>query len=449
MNGFWVPPTLRGYHRAWLGADALAALTLVAVALPSQMATARLAGLPAVAGLYAFVGGSLLYAILGTNRHLSVGADSTIAPVLATAAVAVAAAGTARYAATMAFTALLVGALLIAVGLARLGWISEFLSTPVITGVLAGIAVEITVRQLPVILGLKGGGTTTLGRLGDLCAQIGHTNGWCVAIALGVLALVVVGQLIDHRLPAALVGLALSIVAVDALSLASRHGVAVIGTVHGGWPHIGLPSASWSQLRLLVTPVLTVGFVCIVQTAATVRSSSTGAPTATGFNRDLVAVGAGSVAAGFMGVMAVDASPPNTAVAMASGSRSQLTNVIAAVVVSLVVLVATAPLAHVPQAALGATLVFVATKLFRAESCAASCALTASSSPWPPLPLSWWPLSVSSREWPWPSSCPWLTGPGGPPGHMMPSSGASPVPTTGSPATSATPPKRYPGSWST
>jgi MFS superfamily sulfate permease-like transporter len=344
----------------------LAALTLVAVALPSQMATARLAGLPAVVGLYAFVAGSLLYSLLGTKPHLSVGADSTIAPVLATAAVAVAAVGTARYAATMAFTALLVGALLVAIGLLRLGWVSELLSTPVITGVLAGIAVEIVVRQLPVILGVKGGGTTTLGRLRVLSSQIGHTNGWSLGIALGVLALTVIGQLVDHRLPAALVGLVLSIVAVDALDLSSHHGVAVIGAVHGGLPHIGLPSASWSALRLLVAPVLTVSFVCIAQTAATVRASSAEAGAAGEFNRDLIGVGAGSVAAGLIGALAVDASPPNSAIVAASGSRSQLTNVMAAVVVLAVVLAVTAPLGQLPQATLGATLVFVATKLFRA-----------------------------------------------------------------------------------
>jgi MFS superfamily sulfate permease-like transporter len=115
----------------------------------------------------------------------------------------------------------------------------------------------------------------------------------------------------------------------------------------------------------LVAPVLTVSFVCVAQTAATVRASSARAAPAGDFNRDLIAVGAGSVAAGLMGALAVDASPPNSAIVSASGSRSQLTNVIAAVVVLVVVLVATAPLAHVPQATLGATLVFVATKLFR------------------------------------------------------------------------------------
>jgi sulfate permease, SulP family len=366
MNARWAAPTLRNYHKAWLGGDALAGLTLVAVALPSQMATARLANLPAVVGLYAFVAGSLLYALLGPNRHLSVGADSTIAPVLASAAAAVAVVGTAGYAATMAFTALLVGALLIVVGLFRLGWIAQFLSTPVITGVLAGIAVEIIVRQLPVILGVAGGGTTTIGRLRQLWDQVDHVNGWSVGIAVGVLGLIVAGQLIDRRLPGALVGLVLSIIAVHALGLASHHGVTVLGAVHGGLPHVHV-SASWSQLRRLTTPVLTVTFVVIAQTAATVRASAVGTPAADDFNRDLIAVGAGSLAAGCLGAFAVDASPPNTTILTASGSRSQLANIMAAVVVLVVVLVATAPLTDLPEATLGATLVFIATKLFRAR----------------------------------------------------------------------------------
>jgi MFS superfamily sulfate permease-like transporter len=231
---------------------------------------------------------------------------------------------------------------------------------------LAGIAVEIVVRQLPVIMGVKGGGTTTLGRLGALSGQIGRTNGWCVGIALGVLALVIVAQRIDHRLPGALVGLVLSIIAVDALGLASHHGVAVIGAVHGGLPHIGLPSAPWSHLRLLVAPVLTVAFVCIAQTAATVREAGADVAAPDDFNRDLIGVGAGSLAAGLMGAFAVDASPPNTAIVSASGSRSQLTNVMAALIVLLVVLVATGPIRQLPEATLGATLVFIATKLFRA-----------------------------------------------------------------------------------
>jgi SulP family sulfate permease len=389
MRAWWIPLTLRGYQKSWLAADALAGLTLVAVALPSQMATARLANLPAVAGLYAFIAGSLLYALLGPNRHLSVGADSTIAPVLATGVASIAAVGTAHYAAGMVLAALLVGAVLLAVGLLRMGWIAEFLSTPVITGILAGIAVEIVVRQLPIILGVPTTGTTTFSRLRAVADEMGHTNGWSVAIALGVLAVMVTAQRIDRRLPGALVGLVLSIVAVDAFSLASRHGVAILGAVHGGLPHLRMPSATWSELGGLSGSVLTVAFVCIAQTAATVRASTAttaasvstaaaaspralrqggaGAVTSTAeeFNRDLIAVGAGSVAAGLIGAFAVDASPPNSAITTASGARSQLTNILAALVVLAVVLLLTAPLSHLPEATLGATLVFIAAKLFR------------------------------------------------------------------------------------
>jgi SulP family sulfate permease len=365
MGTWWIPPTLRGYRASWLGADALAGLTLVAVALPAQMATARLAGLPAVAGLDAFVAGSLLYALLGADRHLSVGADSTIAPVLAAGVASVALVGTARYGTVMAVIALLVGALLVVIGLLRLGWISEFLSTPVITGVLAGIAVQIVVRQLPVILGVPGGGTTTIGRGREVADQIGAVNGWSLGVALAVLAVILVAGRIDHRVPGALIALVGSIVAAHALGLGSRHGVALLGPLHGGLPSVRLPSASWSQIRRLTGTVLTVTFVCIAQTAATVRASRAGAPAANDFNRDLIGIGAGSVAAGFLGALAVDASPPNTAIVAASGGRSQVANAAAAVVVLVVVVAVAGPLASLPQATLGATLVFVASKLFR------------------------------------------------------------------------------------
>jgi high affinity sulfate transporter 1 len=342
----------------------LAGLTLVAVALPSQMATARLADLPAVDGLYAFIAGTVVFAIIGSNRHLSIGADSTIAPVLAVGVASVALAGTSRYGTTMAVAALFVGAVLIVVGVCRLGWIAEFLSIPVITGVLGGIAVEIIVRQLPIILGVAGGGTTTISRLQHVVDQLSHTNGWSVGIALCVLTLIVVAQRIDRRLPGALLGLVLSIAAVKTFDLANQHGVAILGHIHGGLPHAHFPSISWKEVRRLLGPVLTVAFLCIAQTAAIVRRSGAAAPAPNDFNRDLMGIGAGSIAAGLIGTFAVDASPPNTAISTASGGRSQLTNVVAAVAILAVVLLLTSPLADLPQATLGATLVFIATKLF-------------------------------------------------------------------------------------
>jgi sulfate permease, SulP family len=359
-----IPPTFRGYRKSWLGPDVLAGLTLVAIAIPEQMATAHLAGMPAVAGLYAFVAGSVMFALLGRSGQMSVGADSTTAPVIAAGVAAVVVAGTPEYTHLVSLLALVVGGLLIVVGLLRLGWISDFFSTPVITGVLAGIAVEILVRQVPVVLGLVGGGTTTIGRVRTVVDQIGHTNGWAVGIAVVVLAVIVVAEKVDRRIPGALIGLVASILVVAGTDLKAR-GVPVLGSIHGGLPSFAIPTASWADIRGLAAPALTITFLCVAQTAATVRASSAGAPATQDFNQDLMAIGAGSLVAGVSGAFPVNSSPPRTAVVTTAGGRSQLTSVVAAAVVLGVVLLATGLLTDLPKATLGAILIFVATRLFR------------------------------------------------------------------------------------
>jgi MFS superfamily sulfate permease-like transporter len=183
-----------------------------------------------------------------------------------------------------------------------------------------------------------------------------------VAIAAGVLLVSLVASRVNARIPGALIGLVASILVVAGLSL-TAHGVDVLGTVHGGLPTLAVPSASWADLRRLVTPALTVAFICVAQTAATGRESRYGAPSPSEFNRDLVALGAANLAAGLVGSFAVDSSPPNTAIVGASGGKSQVTNLVAAGVVVAVVAFATGPLDKLPDATLGAMLIFVATKL--------------------------------------------------------------------------------------
>ena len=360
-----VPPTLRSYRAGSMGADLLAALGLVSVALPSQLATARLAGMAATTGLFAFVAATLFYAAMGTGSSLAVGADSTIAPVLASAAASVGATGSAKYTSAVLLLSLLAGGLLVVAGAARLGWISEFLSEPVVIGVLSGIAVEIVVRELPVVLGLPSRGTTTIDRLRGVFDDLARTNGWAMGIAIGVLVLIAVGRRVNRRVPGALVGVVGSILFVRAFGLHAHDGVAVLGAVAHGWPRLSSPRPAFSRLRDLVPPALTIVFLCIAQTAAT-RSETTSevAPTGT-LDRDLLAIGAGSVAAGLVGAFAVDASPPNTAIAIASGARSQLANLVAAAIVLAIALWGTSPLSSLPEAALGASLIYVATRLFR------------------------------------------------------------------------------------
>ena len=394
-------PTLRGYKRSWLAADVVAGLTLVAIAIPEQMATAHLANMPAVAGFYAFVAGSLLFALIGRHPRMSVGADSTIAPVFAAGVATVAAVGTPAYTHLVSATALVVGALLVISGLLKLGWIADFFPLPVVTGVLAGIGVEILVKQLPTVLGLKGGGTTTIGRVKDVIDQISNTNSWAVGIAVGVLAIVVIAEKVNHRLPGALFGVVGATVLVSAAGL-THHGVHVVGTVKAAAPSIGLPSVDLGKLGQLIATAVTVAFLCIVQTSATVRSSQPSTaksdsgqadsgqadsgqaggrkpakastapadeaepPAKPGdFDVDLIAVGAGSLLAGIAGSFSVNASPPRTAVVGSAGGRSQVSSLVAVGTILVVVAFATSLLKDLPEAALGAILIFVASRLFK------------------------------------------------------------------------------------
>lgn len=355
-------PTLQGYQSSWLSDDVIAGLTLAAIAVPEQMATARLVSMPALTGLYAFIAGSLMIAVFGGSRQMSVGADSTIAPVVAAGVVTVAAVGTPQYQHLVAWMAIAVGAILLLAGLLKLGWIADFISTPVVTGILAGIAVEILVRQLPSVLGVPGGGSSTVDRLGHIAHQLHQVNAWTLGLAATVLAVILVAEGIDRRIPGALVGLVLSIAAASALHL-QNHGVPLLGTLSGGLPAVGLPRVGISQFAKLAGPAFTVAFLCVVQSAATARSLDSGAAAAAALDNDLVGIGAGNVLAGLVGSFPVNSSPPRSAVVAASGGRSQVACLVAAGLTIAVIAFATGVLTNLPQAALGAILIFVATRL--------------------------------------------------------------------------------------
>lgn len=360
-------PTLKGYHRAWLAPDLIAGLTLVAIAIPEQMATAHLANMPAVTGFFAFVAGSVVFALLGRHPVLSVGADSTIAPVFAAGVASVAAVGAPAYSALVSATALFVGVVLVVVGLLRLGWVADFFPLPVVLGLLAGIGAEIVVKQLPTVLGLAGGGTTTIGRLEKVVDELHGFNGWSLAIAAGVLVIVLVAEKVDRRVPGALIGVVGATVLVGVAGL-SAHGVHVVGAVHAALPKFALPSAGARQLGRLTVTAVTVAFLCIVQTSATTRSAPAALRSRTrpgDFDVDLIALGLGNAVAGLAGAFPVDASPPRTAVVGSAGGRTQVAGLTAAAAVVIVVAFATSLLRDLPEAALGAILLFVASRLFR------------------------------------------------------------------------------------
>jgi sulfate permease, SulP family len=355
--------SLHGYRRSWARADLAAGVTLLAIAVPQQLATSRLAGMPPVTGFYAFAAGTVLFVLLGANPHMSVGADSTIAPLFAAGVSVLALPGSPHYVDLVGILAVMVGLLVMLVSVLRLGWIAEFLSTPIITGFLAGVAIIIIAHQLPEFFGLPPTAGTDQHRVAYVLTHLDEVNGWSLAIGTGVLALVLVSLRVNRRIPAGLIGLVGSAVLVGALDL-QAHGVAVLGTVSTGAPHLGLTGLSWSTVRRLAPLAAVVALVVVTQTAATTRGFAGRGGYEANAGRDFLGVGAGSVVAGLVGSFPVDASPPNTGAVITAGGRTQAGALGAAAVV--IVLIPFADVFRdVPLATLAAILIFVALRLFR------------------------------------------------------------------------------------
>jgi sulfate permease, SulP family len=354
--------SLHGYQRAWAGADAVAGITLLVIAVPEQLATSRLAGMPPVTGFYAFVAGTVLFALFGSNPQLSVGADSTIAPLFAAGVVRVVSSSTASYVELVSILAVMVGLIVLLVGLLRLGWVAEFLSAPIVSGFLSGVAVIIVIHQLPEFLGIPATSGNDEHRIGYVLTHLNEINGWTLAIGFGVLALMVVSARMDRRIPAALIALVGSTALVGALGL-QAHGVAVLGPITTGAPKVGLHGLSWSALSSLAPLAGVVALVVVTQTAATSRAFADQGGYDVDADRDFLAVGAGSVVAGLVGSFPVDASPPRTGAVVTAGGRTQAGPLGAALAVVLFIPFA-GVLRDVPLATLAAILIFVAAHIF-------------------------------------------------------------------------------------
>jgi SulP family sulfate permease len=356
--------SLRSFRASDLPGDLIAGLTLAAIAIPEQMATARLGGFAPQIGFYAFIMGSIGFAMFGANRFLSCGADSTITPIFTGGLLLMAANHSPEYQSLAVALALMVGAILILASLFRMGWVANLLSTPVTVGFLAGIAIHILVSQLPGVLGLPSPKGPMLDRIIELVRQIGATNAYTLAIGLGVLAIVAVSEKVSAKIPGALIGLAAATIAVIAAGLESK-GVAVIGTVPATLPLPSLPDLGPERWAKLVPLALLIAIVVMVQTAATTRAFPSDPDKPADVDRDFLGAGAGSVLAGLFGAFPVDASPPRTGIVSETGGRTQLSGLFAAAIVLALLAFGATLLRHVPDAALGGVLLFVALRIIR------------------------------------------------------------------------------------
>ena len=361
--------SLASYRAAFLPADLIAGLTLAAIAIPEQMATARLGDFAPQIGFFAFMAGSLGFAMLGGNRFLSCGADSTITPIFAGGLATLAAAGSPDYQGLAIALALLVGVMLAFSGIFRLGGIANLLSVPVTVGFLAGISVHILVSQLPGVLGVESPDGPTLARIGDIARHLGESNPYTIVIGFGVLAVVFISEAISAKIPGALIGLVVATLAVIAMGLESK-GVKVVGTVPATLPKPTLPDIAPEQWARLVPLAFVIAIVVMVQTAATTRSFLSDPSKPADVDRDFLGAGAGSILAGIFGAFPVNASPPRTGIVAETGGKSQVAGLAAAIIVLALLVFGTGLLQRVPNAALAGILLFVALRIIRVKQIA-------------------------------------------------------------------------------
>jgi SulP family sulfate permease len=361
--------SLASFRPSDLPGDLIAGLTLAAIAIPEQMATSRLGGFSPQIGFFAFVAGSLGFAMLGANRFLSCGADSTITPIFAGGLALMATSGSPDYQALAAALALEVGVLLVAGSFFRLGWIANLLSTPVMVGFLAGIAIHIVVSQLPGILGLEAPSGPMLYRIAALMQHLGEANIYTVCTGFGVLAVVAGFDVVSSRIPGALIGLVVATLAVVWGEL-ERRGVHVIGAVPGTLPAPSFPDISPERCVKLLPLSLLIALIVMVQTAATTRSFPSDPDQPPEVDRDFLGIGAGGILSSLFGAFPVNASPPRTGIVAETGGRTQLSGLFAAVIVLALLAFGATLLRNVPHAALSGVLLFVALRIVRTKQIA-------------------------------------------------------------------------------
>jgi SulP family sulfate permease len=344
--------------------DLVAGLALAAVAIPSQLATAHLAGFPPNAGLIAFVAASIGFAAIGANHFLVACADSTIAPIFAGGLAVLAAAGTSGYFALCASFALMTGSILVCCGIFRLGWTADLVSRPVTIGFLAGIACHIVISQLPFLLGIAPPGGSLLQGVFTIAGKLGESNPVSLLLGLAVFEATVLAERINPRIPGALLGIMAATAAVYWFEL-ERNGVAILGQMPGEFPRLHLPSIVFADLVQTTPLALVVVATIMVQTAATTRSFVAVPGATASINRDFTGVGAANLMAGLFGAFPVNTSPPLTGVVAETGGRSKLAGLVAVALILGMAGYGTALLAHVPLTALAGILIFVAMRIVR------------------------------------------------------------------------------------
>jgi SulP family sulfate permease len=344
-------------ERSGLSPAIIAGITLAALGIPEVMGYTKIAGMPVVTGLYTILIPIAVFACFGSSRHLVVGADSATAAIMAAGLAGLAPIASPDYVSLAGITAILCAALLLLARLIRLGFLADFLSRSVLIGFLTGVGIQVAMGQVGGMLGVPGGTGGTLPKFFGTLEQIPDTSLATLAVSASVLAIILGLKAIDKRIPGALLAVVGSIVVSSAFDLSS-HGVAILGPVPGGLPKFGVPSDGWNQWGTLLAASVSIFVVILAQSAATSRAYAARYNEEFDENTDLVGLSLANLSAGLSGTFVVNGSPTKTQMVDSAGGRSQLSQLVTAFIVLIVLLFLTKPLQYLPEAVL-ASIVFL------------------------------------------------------------------------------------------
>jgi SulP family sulfate permease len=363
-NGGWLHlfQAIRPVTRAGTVRDVFAGFQLAAMNIPQALGYTKIAGMPVVAGFYTLLLPLLTFAVFGSSRYLVVAADSATASILAGKLATMAPIASARYVALASTVALLTAGFLLLARVLKLGFLADFLSQTVLTGFLTGVGFQVGIAVLGEMVGLEVHSNRTVGQLVDMFRSLPRIHLPTVALSAVVVTGVFALSRFAPKVPGSLLAVAGAIGASSTWNFAG-HGIAIIGPVVGGLPHLGLPDMHWKD----VVPLLGVSVSCFVmvlaQSAATARFYAVRHHQHLDESVDLVGLSAANAAAGLSGTFVVDGSPTQTAMVECSGGQSQLAQVATAMAVAFVLLFVTKPLQYLPRCVLGAIVFFIAVRL--------------------------------------------------------------------------------------
>ena len=347
--------TIRPYRREWLRPDLIAALTVWAVLVPEALAYATIAGVSPIVGLYAAPGALLIYAALGSSRRLVTGGDAATAALSAAIVGGIVAGDSSAFVQTTAALAICVGLIAVVAGLARLGFVVNFISIPVLRGFIIGLALTIIAGQIPHLFGVESSDGNFFDRIWVLVTHLGQVDLPTVALGLGSLAIILFCKYRRPVIPGSLVAVALGIAAVNLFDLGS-HGVEIVGEIDSDLPGVAVPDVDLAELGALIagaTGLVLVGFAESLAAAKAYPDEEESLDA----NRELVGTGAANIGAGLFGGFTVTGSFSKTSINSDSGARTQLSGVIVALMVVLTMLFMTGLFESLPEAALAAVVI--------------------------------------------------------------------------------------------